>query len=41
MILVVNEIQALTGGIPRESGDDPNTEVSIAHVVRYSPRERG
>ena len=41
MIRVAVTLADLDLSIPRESGDDPSAEPSIAQPRGYSPRERG
>ena len=41
MIRLPESILVLLGGIPRESGDDPDAISELELEVLYSPRERG
>ena len=41
MIPAVLVVFIVTGGIPRESGDDPTTFHPLFRLPGYSPRERG
>ena len=41
MIRMRNGCESGSGGIPRESGDDPILETFSGELKWYSPRERG